>query len=83
MEDCAGDWSAETNRYISCGYLLVFLPVVDIHGGAAVQVSIFGVSVDTFERLEHGVPRGEDAVRKQECIEEVDREEPQIREPVQ
>ena len=53
--------------------------MVDIHGGAAVQVSIFGVSVDTFERLEHGVPRGEDAVRKQECVEEVDREEPQIR----
>ena len=82
MEDCAGDWCVETNRCISCGYHLVFLPVVDIHGGAAVQVSIFRVSVDTLERLEYGVPRGEDAVRKQECIEEVDREEPQIREPV-
>ena len=62
-----------------CDIWFILLPVVDIHGGAAVQVSIFGVSVDTFERLEHGVSRREDAVRKQECVEEVDGEEPQIR----
>ena len=58
-------------------------PVVDVHGGATVEVAVLGVAIDALQRLEHRLTRREDPVREQEGVEEVDRQEPQIRQPVQ
>ena len=47
------------------------------------RFDFFGREVDGLERVEHGDAVGEDAVRQEERVQEVDREEPQVRQTLQ